>query len=114
ELSAAFVAAVCDDALLTNCVREAMRLDPEITELDRVVARDCELEMESGETLRLKAGCFLAVDAIAMQRDPDIWGPSAARFEPSRWLQADESQRRCFLSFGAGYVCLDVPSRMVL
>ncbi|GAB2554567.1 cytochrome P450 [Nocardia heshunensis] len=84
---------------IRNLLNEVLRLHPPVPGLFRV-ARE-------GQILggyRIPAGQAVFVLSLAAQRDPDVWGPDAEAFDPSRF---DTARRRehpeaFFKPFGSG------------
>lgn len=68
----------------TACIREALRLFPPASSL-RVGGDDTVLVDEDG-TRYPTAGCNVWALHLALQRNPAVWGPTADRFLPERWM----------------------------
>ncbi len=73
----------------------SLRLHPASPQTERVALRDDVIPLSkpirtpSGETLssvRIKAGQVFHIPFTTMHVNPAVWGPSAARFNPARWL----------------------------
>ena len=93
---------------LDACIKESMRLesisgDP----MERVVP-------PSGAEIAgvwVPGGTNVSVSAHAVHRDPTVWGDDPATYNPDRWIEANQIQRRAmehaFVGFGAGKrICL--------
>jgi cytochrome P450 len=39
------------------------------------------------DCIPVQAGTMMVLDAVAVNRDPAIWGPSADQWIPERWLR---------------------------
>ena len=39
------------------------------------------------DCIPVQAGTMMVLDAVAVNRDPAIWGPSAGQWIPERWLR---------------------------
>jgi hypothetical protein len=44
---------------------------------------------------------FIAADVEACHIRSDIWGPGAATFDPTRWVNPTREQREAFMPFGS-------------
>jgi hypothetical protein len=83
---------------------EALRLHQNVTALVRQAARDVTLS--TGR--RIHAGEWVAVDTVAANRDPSVFGADAERFNP--WRQVPSTARPYGLSFGTGrHLCIGLP-----
>ncbi|KAI0356004.1 cytochrome P450 [Trametes cingulata] len=80
---------------LDAVVKEGLRLHPASPQTERVALRDDVIPLSkpittpAGETLtsvRVRAGQVFHIPFTTMHVNPSVWGPSAARFDPSRWL----------------------------
>jgi cytochrome P450 len=74
------VPAAEDSVFLQQCVHETIRLHPASPEAWRHSLAD--ITLRSG--LRLPAGSFVVLDLMAANRDPSVFGPDAASFNPRR------------------------------
>ncbi|MGE0385939.1 MAG: cytochrome P450 [Gammaproteobacteria bacterium] len=85
-----------DRALVKPAIEEALRWDPPVTQLRRLVTRDTEL----GGTA-LPAGAHISINVTAANRDPARW-PDPDRFDIFR-------EEKSHLAFGAGpHYCIGV------
>ena len=92
---------ISDDLLRRRFVHESMRLHPASPVSMRHV--DVEVQLRSGRILQ--PGTDVAIDLEAANRDPDVFGPDADRFNPYRALPDDVAPWG--LSFGHGvHACL--------
>ncbi|KAJ7271259.1 cytochrome P450 [Mycena rebaudengoi] len=75
-------------------VRETLRLYAPVTLTGRLAMRDDVIPLStpytdtSGtmhESLRILKGQEVVIPILALNRDPDIWGPDALEFKPERW-----------------------------
>jgi cytochrome P450 len=90
-----------DRRLLQRFVHEALRLHPASMETHRRAVVDVTLP--SGRPL--PAGTHVIVEMIPANRDPDVFGSDAERFDPDRTVPDDVP--RWGLSFGTGFhACL--------
>lgn len=80
---------------LDAVVKEGLRLHPASPQTERVALRDDVVPLSkpivtpSGETLssvRVRAGQVFHIPFTTMHVNPAVWGPSAAAFDPARWL----------------------------
>jgi cytochrome P450 len=95
-------AAVRDDALfMQRCVHETVRLNPSSpTGRRRALA---PVTLRSG--IRIPQGATVVIDLQALNRDPELFGPDAAEFDPHRTPPPGVAPFG--LSFGAGmHVCI--------
>ncbi|CAI0409322.1 unnamed protein product [Linum tenue] len=65
---------------MTMILNEVLRLYPPVTQLIRIIERDTEL----GDFI-LPAGTQVALPAILIHKDPEIWGKDAGEFNPERF-----------------------------
>jgi cytochrome P450 len=93
---------------LDACIKESMRLETITGDgLERVVG-------EPGADIAgnwVPGGTVVAVSSHVVNRDESIWGPDTDLYNPDRWTEADEIQRRgmerSLIAFSAGKrVCL--------
>ena len=93
---------VVDDPLFVQrCIHETVRLNPSSPVGQRWALTDVTLK--SG--VRVPAGGKLVIDLAAVNRDPDVFGDTAADFDPYRSLPAGVGPFG--LSFGGGmHVCI--------
>lgn len=88
---------------LDACIKESMRLQTiSGGMLERVVG-------SSGAEIAgswVPGGTVVAVNSHVVNRDESIWGPRTDIYNPDRWTEADEAQRRrmerSLIAFGAG------------
>ncbi|TBU25929.1 cytochrome P450 [Dichomitus squalens] len=80
---------------LDAVVKEGLRLHPASPQTERVALRDDVIPLSkplttpSGETLssvRVRAGQVFHIPFTTMHVNPAVWGPTATKFDPSRWL----------------------------
>jgi cytochrome P450 len=89
--------------LVSDIVRESLRLSPLQADLTRDCLRDVVLRNSSGDgVLRCPANTTLCFDLATMQRDVDVFGDDADEFEPGRWTKATLAQRTALFTFGSG------------
>ena len=93
---------------LDACIKESMRLQTIIGDmLERVVG-------SSGAEIAgswVPGRTVVTVSSHVVNRDESIWGSNTERYNPDRWTEADEVQRRrmerSLIAFGAGKrICL--------
>jgi cytochrome P450 len=86
-------------------VAETLRLHPPAYVLGRRPTEDVDVDR-----YRFRRGSAVILPPYGLHRDERSWGPDAAEFRPSRWLQPDGSfdetapgqPRGAYLPFGAG------------
>jgi cytochrome P450 len=95
-------AELCADRLrLQRLVHESLRLHP----ASPVSLRHALADVELRSGTRIPAGELVALDLVAANRDPAVFGPDADRFDPDRALPDDVAPWG--LSFGHGvHACL--------
>jgi cytochrome P450 len=93
---------------LDACIKESMRLQTIVGDmLERVVG-------SSGAEIAgswVPGGTVVTVSSHVVNRDESIWGSNAEIYNPDRWTEADEAQRRrmerSLIAFSAGKrICL--------
>jgi cytochrome P450 len=90
-----------DRLFVQRCVHETVRLEPSSPVAARWALADCELS--SGTVI--PAGAKVVIDLIAVNRDPAVFGDSAAEFDPYRELPDRVAPHG--LSFGRGmHACI--------
>jgi cytochrome P450 len=103
---AALEAAAWDELPVTRAVvAETLRVHPPAYVLGRRPAEDVVIDR-----YRFRKGSAVIIPPFALHRDERSWGPDAAQFRPSRWLEPDGSfdegapgqPRGAYLPFGAG------------
>ncbi|OAK97485.1 cytochrome P450 [Phaeosphaeriaceae sp. SRC1lsM3a] len=72
--------------MLNALLNEMMRLEPPLPITLRKTVRDT---MVGGHPVR--AGTYIVISPYAMGRSRTIWGPSASKFNPYRWITSDIS-----------------------
>ncbi|CAL1373276.1 unnamed protein product [Linum trigynum] len=88
---------------MTMIIYEVLRLYPPATQLIRVVERDTKL----GDFV-LPAGTQMALPAILIHKDPEIWGDDAGEFNPERFADGiskatkNHNQQGAYFPFGWG------------
>ncbi|MCK0439943.1 cytochrome P450 [Gordonia alkaliphila] len=82
-----------------NILNESLRLWPPVPGIFRVSRKDQQLGGYD-----IPAGYAVFVLTLAAQRDPEVWGPTAAAFDPERWeaKALREYPDRYFTPFGTG------------
>ncbi|KAJ6487726.1 cytochrome P450 [Mycena sanguinolenta] len=78
---------------LDAVIKEGLRLHPASPQTERVALQDDVIPLSTslpgiGPTLRVKKGQVIHIPFTPMHTNVDVWGPSAAVFDPMRWLQA--------------------------
>lgn len=93
---------------LDACIKESMRLQTIIGDmLERVVGSSGAEIVGSW----VPGGTAVTVSSHVVNRDESIWGSNTDTYNPDRWTEADEVQRRrmerSLIAFGAGKrICL--------
>lgn len=91
-----------DRLFLQRCVHETIRLFPSSPVAMRWALAPVELR-SAGRTI--PQGAKVVIDLMAINRDPDVWGPDAATFDPLR--EAPAGLAPWGLSFGGGmHICI--------
>jgi cytochrome P450 len=95
---------------LSAVLKEALRWLPPAQDL---MCRTVPPEGDLWNGLALPPGTEIGWNAIAIMRDPDVWGEDADQFRPERWLEAHPDKLRDMetvveLAFGGSgrYQCL--------
>lgn len=85
---------------LSQVLREALRLQPPLTVLNRTPLQDTTI----GGRYFVKKGQALAVVNGLLHRDPAVWGENAERFDPEQFSPEAEAKRpkHAFRGFGTG------------
>ncbi|KAJ6582927.1 cytochrome P450 [Mycena vulgaris] len=78
---------------LDAVVKEGLRLHPASPQTERIVLRDDIIPLSNpvpgvGAAFRVTKGQVIHIPFMAMNTNPQVWGPSASVFDPSRWLEA--------------------------
>ncbi|KAJ7185812.1 cytochrome P450 [Mycena filopes] len=78
---------------LDAVVKEGLRLHPASPQTERLALQDDIIPLSSplpgiGDTFRVKKGQVIHIPFTPMNTNTRAWGPSAAAFDPTRWLQA--------------------------
>ncbi len=90
-----------DELVLQRFVHESLRLHPASPEARRVALADVELRTGA----RIPAGSAVVIDLVQANRDPAVFGPDAASFDPYR--SVPQEVPRWGLTFGHGFhACL--------
>ena len=93
-----------DDAFLRGVCNEALRLRQNVTALARRATR--EITLSTGRTVG--EGEIIALDFIAANQDPEVFGADPDRFNPRRRVPA--GVRPYGLAFGMGrHLCVGLP-----
>lgn len=87
-------------------IKEALRMHPALgLPLERVVPSN-GLQLQDVNKTYLPPATIVGANPWVLHRDTQIFGPDAARWNPDRWLKADEMQvknmEHNLLTFGAG------------
>ncbi|KAJ7289436.1 cytochrome P450 [Mycena rebaudengoi] len=78
-------------------VRETLRLYAPVRVIGRIAVREDVIPLNTPytdvngqvhESLRILKGQELLIPVLAVNRDPDMWGPDASDFKPERWEAA--------------------------
>ena len=90
-----------DDPLFAQrCVHETLRLRPTTPRIKRVAVADCQVA-----GVDISRGARVVLDVVSANRDPELFGEHAERFEPDRVTRDDVA--KWGLSFGAGpHICI--------
>ncbi len=88
--------AVTDREFVQRCTQETIRLEPSSPTAVRWALADATLE--DGTTI--EEGDRVVIDLMAVNRDPSVWGPTAAGFDPERTIP--DGVPASGLSFGHG------------
>ncbi|MER7113125.1 cytochrome P450 [Saccharomonospora azurea] len=89
------------DTLTRATLLETMRLHPPVYMTEHAATEDIEL---GGH--HIPAGTALFLSPWVTHRHPDFW-PDAERFDPTRFLGAQDRHRYAYLPFGGGpHVCI--------
>ncbi|KAI5634395.1 cytochrome p450 domain-containing protein [Phthorimaea operculella] len=87
-----------DEAVyMKACINEALRKFPPMGWLDRVAAKDYNID----ENLTIPAGTPVYINGIAIQMDPDYF-PEPDKFIPDRFLPENEKNIQPFTNFPFG------------
>lgn len=90
-----------DRAFVQRCVHESLRLNPASPVAWRTPLEAVRLD----DGTELPAGCRVVLDIAAANRDPELWGPGADRFDPYRVVP--EQAMPWGFSFGGGmHACI--------
>ncbi|WYZ37721.1 hypothetical protein EsH8_II_001227 [Colletotrichum jinshuiense] len=76
---------------LTRCLAvmyETLRVCPPLVHITRSIEAPQAVVPSSGSSYTIPAPCTIHINTIALHGSPSTWGPDAAAFKPSRWLQA--------------------------
>lgn len=94
-----------DDDFLRGAINETLRLHITGTP---VLVRECTEPVELRSTGRhFDAGALLGLDMVAANRDPDVFGPDADRFDPHRSGRITQRAKSYGVAFGGGpHICL--------
>jgi unspecific monooxygenase len=79
--------------ILTSICYEVLRLYPPLSQLIGRVALD---EMPLDEENFIPKGTWVGWSAYGVQTDPNVWGPRATEFDPSRWGATIEAVNDAF------------------
>ncbi|KAJ7108725.1 cytochrome P450 [Mycena epipterygia] len=77
---------------LDAVVKEGFRLHPASPQTERLALQDDLIPLSNpvrgvGASFRVKKGQVIHIPFTAMHTNPRAWGPSAAVFDPTRWLE---------------------------
>ncbi|KAJ3537864.1 hypothetical protein NM208_g6147 [Fusarium decemcellulare] len=94
--------------LLVSCYREAIRMSNK-TQSNRRVMADTTITDGKGRTYLLKKGIDIQMPSDPLHGAEEVWGPDAAVFNPSRFLddkshnkEAAKKRRTSYIPFGGG------------
>ncbi|KAH7316782.1 cytochrome P450 [Stachybotrys elegans] len=91
---------------LQNVITETLRLYPVFPQNNRIALKDTVLPVGGGPDGKAPvfapAGTLFDTCFATLHRDPEIWGPDAHEFRPSRWEGNFTPQAFTFMPFGAG------------
>ncbi|KAJ7665967.1 cytochrome P450 [Mycena polygramma] len=78
---------------LDAVVKEGLRLHPASPQTERLALHDDLIPLSDsvpgiGSTFRVRKGQVIHIPFTPMHTNPRTWGPSAAVFDPTRWLEA--------------------------
>jgi hypothetical protein len=112
EIENAFPSGMPEDLSFVNVQNNTPYLDAVLHEISRlyspiyvnarVVAKEFELVTPKGKTMTLTPGTILWYPYMSIHRDPRLWGPDAASFNPERFLKGGNSFGRNLFPFGYG------------
>ncbi|KAF8162463.1 cytochrome P450 [Mycena galopus ATCC 62051] len=77
---------------LDAVIKEGLRLHPPSPQTERVALQDDTIPLSNslpgiGPTFHVKRGQVISIPFTPMHTNPKVWGPSAAVFDPARWLE---------------------------
>uniref|UniRef100_A0A182Q9E0 Cytochrome P450 n=1 Tax=Anopheles farauti TaxID=69004 RepID=A0A182Q9E0_9DIPT len=80
--------------------KETMRLFP----VGPLIGRKCVADVKLDDKHTIPAGCSVALGIYQIHRDPSIWGPEAAKFNPDNFLPEKVAERHpyAYLPFSGG------------
>ncbi|XXH01582.1 hypothetical protein Hte_007942 [Hypoxylon texense] len=91
---------------LQHVITETLRLYPVFPQNNRVALKDTVLPAGGGPDgtapVFAPAGTLFDTSFATLHRDPEIWGPNANEFCPSRWENGYVPPPFTFMPFGAG------------
>lgn len=96
---------------LNHVINEVLRLAPIVPFNLRTAVRDTTLPRGGGpngdQSVFVPKGMVVAYSVYVMQRDKNIWGEDAGKFDPERWNGRVPSDHWAFLPFNGGpRICL--------
>ncbi|KAJ7468090.1 cytochrome P450 [Mycena latifolia] len=76
---------------LDAVVKEGLRLHPASPQTERLALEDDVIPLSNplpgvGASFHVKKGQVIHIPFMTMNTNPQVWGPSAAVFDPTRWL----------------------------